>query len=173
MAPSLSDHHDLFLRMGSFSASVKKPEARERLRKPLRALKWMKKTWFATSDPLEFRDRYAQGLNLLLPEIDLLIVDEAHNLRKGFGPDVSNRNRVLGVMLGHPDVEDPMLLDYARRVKWVLMLSATPFEYDYADLHRQLAPAGPLPSRSALVEDLADPGLLLHGQARPRPHDVG
>lgn len=77
----------------------------------------------------------------MVPEIDLLVVDEAHNLKKGFGSNgerhVSNRNRILGLALGHPAGAVSNCSWYGPRVKRVLCLSATPFEDDYGDLWRQ------------------------------------
>lgn len=84
-------------------------------------------------DPFEFRDDYGRVVNALVPDLDLLIIDETHNLKHGFGPNVSNRNRVLGLALGHKDGKRPDCPWYGPRVKRVLLLSATPFEYDYAD----------------------------------------
>ena len=85
---------------------------------------------------------YGRALNAALPPIDLLIVDEAHNLKHGFHPKVSNRNRILGLALGHPEGGHPDCPWYGPRVKRLLCLSATPFEEDYGDLARQLSVLG-------------------------------
>ena len=135
----IHDHSDLFLRATSFSVSVKQAEGRKRCRQRLLPfLPWIDPGLLRLRDPGAFRDMYGRVLNALIPQIDLLVIDEAHNFKHGFGPSVSNRNRVMGMALGHPDGAHPQCPWFGPRVKRVLMLSATPFEYDYADLHRQL-----------------------------------
>ncbi|HXV59908.1 MAG TPA: helicase-related protein [Vicinamibacteria bacterium] len=67
-----------------------------------------------------------------------MIIDEAHALKHGFDPKGSNRNRVLGMALGHPVASSDEYPWYQRRVRRVLLLSATPFEYDYRDVFNQL-----------------------------------
>ncbi len=135
----VSDQRDVFLRMTSFSASVKTEEARQRIRRwLLPKVPWIDSQHLRKRDPSSFRDWYGRVLNAIVPEIDLLIVDEAHNLRKGYGPHASNRNRVLGLALGHPEGAADGCDWYGSRIRRVLLLSATPFEYDYADLYHQL-----------------------------------
>ena len=125
--------------MTTFSLSIKQVEAREKYRDRLLALvPWVDRSLLRVQDPLDFRDIYGRVLNAVVPDIDLLIVDEAHNLKHGFGRNVSNRNRVLGFALGHPEGIGDDCPWYAKRAKRVLLLSATPFEYDYADLYKQL-----------------------------------
>ena len=135
-----SDHSDLFLRYGSFSVSVKDGEARKRCRDRLKPyLPWLPADLLdARRSDHEFRDMYGRALNALLPPIDLLVVDEAHNFKHGFGPRVSNRNRLLGMALGHASGEHPDCDWYGPRVRNLLMLSATPFEHGYGDVYRQL-----------------------------------
>ncbi len=134
---------DLFLRFTSFSLATKQAGDRQRYAKHLRErLPWVRRGDLALGSAHGFRDAYGRILNAVLPEIDLLVVDEAHNLKRGFGARVSNRNRILGLALGHPSALDDAAprtsLGYGPRVKRVLCLSATPFEDDYADLARQL-----------------------------------
>ena len=138
---SINANRDFFLRMTSFSLALKQPESRDRYRREILSyVGWLESELQAT-EPGEFREQYGRTLNALLPDIDLLVVDEAHNLRKGFGAPgdryVSNRNRVLGLMLGHSQAEDAERPWYKPRVKRVLCLSATPFEDGYRDLWRQ------------------------------------
>ncbi len=136
---NLNDNCDLYLRMTTFSVAAGNREGRKRCRERLlRYLPWVDRQLLNRRDPGEFRDMYGRLLNALMPPLDLLVVDEAHNFKHGFGPRVSNRNRVLGLALGHPSGGIADCPWYGRRVKRVLMLSATPFEYDYADLYRQL-----------------------------------
>ena len=134
------DHADLFLRSGTFSLSVKSADARKRARKRLLPfVPWVDKSLLdGRLNDSDYRDNYGRVLNALIPEIDLLIVDEAHNFKHGFHPRVSNRNRILGMALGHQDGRGEDCRWYGSRVKRLLLLSATPFEYDYADLLRQL-----------------------------------
>lgn len=139
----ISDQHDPFLRMTMFSIATRQPESRKRYRKILRRLlPWISRSLMRSQDPFDFRDDYGRVVNALVPDLDLLIVDEAHNLKHGFGPKVSNRNRVLGLVLGHKDGKRSDCPWYGPRVKRVLLLSATPFEYDYADIYRQLDVVG-------------------------------
>lgn len=135
----IQDRRDPFLRMTMFSIATRQPESRKRYRKMLRdLLPWINSTLMGSCDPMEFRDDYGRVVNALMPNLDLLIVDEAHNLKHGFGPKVSNRNRVLGLALGHKDGQRYDCPWYRPRVGRVMLLSATPFEYDYADIYRQL-----------------------------------
>ncbi len=138
---SINANRDFFLRMTSFSLALKQPESRDRYRREILSYVGWLGSELQAREAGEFREQYGRALNALLPDIDLLVVDEAHNLRKGFGTPgdryVSNRNRVLGLMLGHSQAEDAERRWYQPRVKRVLCLSATPFEDDYRDLWRQ------------------------------------
>ena len=135
----IKDRRDPFLRMTMFSIATRQPSSRKRYREALRRLlPWIDTSLLSSRDPYDFRDGYGRAVNALVPNLDLLIVDEAHNLKHGFGPKVSNRNRVLGLALGHKDGRGKEYPWYQPRAKRVLLLSATPFEYDYADIYRQL-----------------------------------
>jgi hypothetical protein len=135
----IKDRRDPFLRMTMFSIATRQSSSRQRYRETLRRLlPWIDTRLLSSRDPYEFRDGYGRAVNALVPNLDLLIVDEAHNLKHGFGPKVSNRNRVLGLALGHKDGRGKEYPWYQPRVKRALLLSATPFEYDYADIYRQL-----------------------------------
>lgn len=136
----LNEHRDFFLRMSSFSITTKEGDSRRRYRERLYPLlpPVAGELLAVGRDPDLFRDNFGKALNAVLPDIDLLIVDEAHNLKHGFGPNVSNRNRVLGFALGHPEAMSSRYPWYGRRVRHLLLLSATPFEYDYGDIWRQL-----------------------------------
>lgn len=72
---------------------------------------------------------WATALNSILPRFDLVVVDEAHNLKKG--RDTSDRNQLLAMLLGS-DCED------TSRVGRLLLLSATPFDRQLNHLHNQL-----------------------------------
>lgn len=134
----LNSQRDIFARMTSFSLAVNSAENRKRQRKQLLPhLPWITPRLLRARDPDEFRDAYGAVLNAAIPELDLLVVDEAHNLKHGFGRRVSTRNRILSFAFGGapaPELDCPW---YAHKVRHVLFLSATPFEYDYGDICRQ------------------------------------
>ncbi len=142
---------DPVLRMTTFSVAVKDADRRRRYVKEIREYApWLADQLRGVRRPDEFITRLGFAINGLLPELDLLIIDEAHNLRHGFGPRVSNRNRLLAIALGHaePGFEPPDW--YRPKARRVLMLSATPFECDYADIYRQLDVLGKSRTRFAL-----------------------
>ena len=130
---------DFFLRMTSFSIRSKREDDRRRLRERLKnVVRWLPQASLSARTPDAFRDAFGCAVNAVIPPIDLLIVDEAHNLKHGFGPSASTRNRVLGLMCGRPFDDAADLHWYGLRPRNVLLLSATPFEEDYASLYRQL-----------------------------------
>lgn len=158
---SVNANRDFFLRMTSFSLALRHEESRNDYRKQmLPYVEWLAPA-LDTADAETFREQYGRALNALLPDIDLLVVDEAHNLRKGFGSperSTSNRNRILGLMLGHPSAEGPEYSWYGQRIKRVLCLSATPFEQDYGDVWRQFDVLGKGGVRvRGLCEERAEP----------------
>ena len=75
----------------------------------------------------DFVTDVGHAMNEVIADADLVIFDEAHNLKHGLRRNTSIRNRLLGNVFGHPN----------QRAKQVLFLSATPFEDDYAAIHRQ------------------------------------
>jgi superfamily II DNA or RNA helicase len=137
---------DFILRMSSFSLPLAgkdsvDPEAAKRLRAELlRHLPWISPAWLDARNKDGFKRNVASALCCALPSFDLVIVDEAHNLKHGFGDAAASRNKVLGVTFGHPSelnqaAEWP---GFAHRAKRVLFLSATPVEDSYAQLWNQL-----------------------------------
>lgn len=134
----LNRDRDFFLRMSSFSLALKDPQRRVDLRKKLLTLvPWVGRGQIRNRTEDGFKDDFGCALNATLPEFDLVIFDEAHNLKHGYGPRVSTRNRVLAATLGHPSVKTDKCYWYGPRAKRVLLLSATPFEEDYSSLRRQ------------------------------------
>ncbi len=141
----LSADQDLFLRMTSFSPQLggkdshtqKKgmKRAKERLRA---ALPQLTRTSLDLRAPDRFRDDYGRLINAVVPPIDLLIVDEAHNYKHGYRRRAALRNHLTALVFGHPSGADEGHPGYGHRVRHLLMLSATPFEHDYADLYNQL-----------------------------------
>jgi len=133
-------HVDLFLRLTSFSLPLGATKGRQRARDKLReALPRLDRSDLPNTSFDAFVEAYGQALNALLPELDLLVIDEAHNLKHGLRKGGSQRNRLLSLISGRARIEHvPEWEEYAPKVKRVLLLSATPFEYDYVDLWNQL-----------------------------------
>lgn len=86
-------------------------------------------------DKESVKNIWAQAINQALPTFDLVIVDEAHNLKAGI--DSSDRNRVLSQIMGVS--LDPATHNLTPRAKNVLLLSATPYDRDPKQLQNQLA----------------------------------
>ena len=139
----LNADRDFFLRMTSFSLALKHSESRRKLRRMLRRqISWIPRGAIPVQAPGRFQEAFGAALNAGFPQIDLLIVDEAHNLKHGFNPKGSIRNHIMGLAFGHPDGQSPERPWYTPRIDQLLLLSATPFEEDYAAIHRQLAVFG-------------------------------
>jgi len=138
---SVDAQRDFLLRMSSFSLSISEGgEDWEGRRAQLRRV-----THHLDPDVADlrhkrrerFRDGIGRTLNQLLPRYDLVIVDEAHNLKHGRRSDTT-RNRLLDLILGgHPEAAGEGL-PVERRLSRLLLLSATPVETDYAQLWNQL-----------------------------------
>jgi hypothetical protein len=143
----LDPNRDFFMRMTSFSLGVGgrdgtvDTEAARKLRERLkRYLPWLRDEALDLRAKQSFKDNVARAVCCALPVFDLVIVDEAHNLKHGFAENVSARNRVLSLAFGHPTaVADPGLFPhYGPRARRVLFLSATPIEETYTQLWNQL-----------------------------------
>jgi hypothetical protein len=141
---SLDPNRDFFVRMSSFSLPLRETdEDRRRLRDRLREqLPWLSDEAFAGADKADFKRRVAQVLCCALPKFDLVIVDEAHNLKHGVASGSSTRNQVLSLAFGrHPPGEAPssrLFPGYGPRAERVLFLSATPLEETYRHVWNQL-----------------------------------
>lgn len=141
---SLDPNRDFFVRMSSFSLALgKTTDDWERTRDALRKqLPGMSKEAFSLRSKDQFKKNFARALCCALPTFDLVIVDEAHNLKHGFHPGASSRNHVIAEMFGRhaeDDVPDRRLFrDYGKRAKRVLFLSATPLEESYGHIWNQL-----------------------------------
>ena len=135
---------DFFVRLTSFSLPVTNADGRLAARRDqlLRALPWMKRELLEAKDKERYKKNFARAVNCALPDIDLLIVDEAHNLKAGWSEGKSAiRNTVLGCALGGMAINDEFTSQfkgYAPRAKRVLFLSATPIETDLKQLWNQL-----------------------------------
>lgn len=142
---AIGPDRDFFLRMTSFSLQLGNERAGwdEQRTKLLSALPWLSAEPFdlrSTRDKEAFKDNFARAICCAMPVFDLVIIDEAHNLKHGFGEGVAARNRVLGLSFGRPG-DTPSrkwFPGYGPRAKRVLFLSATPLEESYHDLWNQL-----------------------------------
>lgn len=143
---SIDRNRDFFLRLSSFSLPVSgkdmvDPESARHLRDGMRRyLPWLDDKVFDMRNRKAFKDNIARAICCALPMFDLVIVDEGHNLKHGFSENVSARNRVLGLAMGHPESAADMRLfpNFGPRAKRVLFLSATPIEETYTHLWNQL-----------------------------------
>lgn len=163
---TLDPNRDFFVRLTSFSLSMpwrddaERQEAK-RLRDGLRThLPWMRDEVFDLRAKHTFKDNFAKAVCCSLPQFDLVIVDESHNLKHGFGDDVASRNRVLGLAMGHQAGagNERLFPGYGLRADRVLFLSATPVEESYRQLWNQLdvfGKAGPYADLAA--EDVSAP----------------
>jgi hypothetical protein len=142
----LDPDRDFFARLMSFSLAVGgkgtlNPDDVLRMRNGLRRhLPWMRDEVFDLRSKQAFKDNFASALCCALPVFDLVIIDEAHNLKHGFSLSASARNRVLALALGRDrsSVDMKLFPAYAPRAKRVLLLSATPVEETYQHLWNQL-----------------------------------
>jgi hypothetical protein len=143
---NLDPDRDFFARLTSFSIAIggeksANPDDARRMRSGLRRyLPWVKDDVFDLRSKQTFKDNFASAVCCALPTFDLVIVDEAHNLKRGFSASVSARNRVLALAMGrNKSAADPTLFPgYGLRAKRVLLLSATPVEETYRHLWNQL-----------------------------------
>lgn len=76
---------------------------------------------------------WARAINRILPKFDLIVVDEAHNFKRGLTS--SDRNKNLATILGTDIQQDHQLVPLINKV---LLLSATPYEYGLEELYNQL-----------------------------------
>lgn len=134
---------DFFVRLTSFSLPVSGADGTLGRRKEqlLRAVPWLPPDLLDARNKERYKRNFARAVNCALPDIDLLIVDEAHNLKAGWKEGSSSvRNTVLGCALGGHVVDEDAgrFKGYRRRVRKVLFLSATPIEYEIRQLWNQL-----------------------------------
>ena len=142
---AVEPNRDFFLRLSSFSLGLSDSGDRKSWTNVrddlLRTIPWLSRSDLSVrGSKEEFKDNLARAACCALPAFDLVIVDEAHNLKHGFGPQVAARNRVLALTLGHPESDGKAhgFPDRTPRAKKVLLLSATPIEEDYRQLWNQL-----------------------------------
>lgn len=139
---------DFFARLSSFSIGLSDKEkdggeGYKKLRNRLvDAVPWLDRAaeLLSIRNKAEFKDNVARAVCCALPEFDLVIVDEGHNLKHGFDRNVAARNRVLALAFGHPSEAGRKkdFPSYGPRAKRVLFLSATPLEETYRHIWNQL-----------------------------------
>src|SRR5690606_11031717 len=131
---SVDRDRDFFMRMTSFSLPLsKKDDDLRRTRDGLRAhLPWLADEALSLRQPHDdFKRSFGRALCTALPEFDLVIVDEAHNLKHGYSTGGSSRNLVLGAAFGRSPLTRPehrFFPCYGPREKRVLPPSSTPHE---------------------------------------------
>jgi len=139
---TLDSERDFFLRLSSFSLATGDEEAElaETRRKFRKELPWLDDEILSLRSKKEFKDNLAKALCCAIPKFDLLVIDEAHNLKHGFSDRIAARNRVIAFMFGRDsqEVDRQKFPDYGNRASKVLFLSATPIEDDYRQLWNQL-----------------------------------
>ena len=138
----LDPDRDFFARMTSFSVALgRDSESWKRVRdNVVRHVPWVDRDTFDLRSRDRFKDSVGRALNAVLPAIDLVVVDEGHNLKHGLGADASTRNRLMALAFGHPSLaaEGVTWPTYGPRARRVLFLSATPVEDDFTHLWNQL-----------------------------------
>ena len=141
----VNPNRDFFLRMTSFSLGLPDDKTLwvRRRDELLAELPWLPHSLFdmrgSGGDKALFKDNYAKAINTILPHFDLVVIDEAHNLKHGLQTGGAARNRLLSFVLGHPEDADPRdFPNYGLRFDRVLLLSATPLESDYREIWNQL-----------------------------------
>ena len=126
---------DFFISMHAFSLSLSDDQSEwKRKSEQLEALIPAKER-ITPKTKIDVKDCYARVLNYILPEFDLIVIDEAHNFKHDF--ESSYRNRVLSGVLGFRNE-----LEFQPKVKSALLLSATPYDRNLVQLRNQLKMVG-------------------------------
>lgn len=156
---STDPDRDFFARMSSFSLPLgRSGDDWQRTRDALRhLLPWLPKEAFALHNKQAFKSNFAYAVCCALPKFDLVIVDEAHNLKHGYSTWASARNRVFAEAFGRADsAPNPKHFPgYGPRAERVLFLSATPLEETYRHVWNQLDIFG----RAEPFSELRDEGV--------------
>jgi hypothetical protein len=138
---------DFFIGKDSFSLALSEDQSTwERKRDELKALVPAHEWQAAIKGKADIKEQYARALNYILPEFDLVVIDEAHNFKSDF--ESSDRNRVLSRVFGFSEEAG-----YAPKMKRALLLSATPYDRDLNQLRNQLNLVGKL---DLLPESICD-----------------
>ena len=142
---TLDPGRDFFARMSSFSLAMGGDSSAgnwQRIRDGLRRhMPWLPSEVFDLRKKEAFKRNFARALCCALPTFDLVIVDEAHNLKHGRHSSAV-RNQMLAEAFGHHDSQYPLdrklFPNYGARARRVLFLSATPLEESYRHVWNQL-----------------------------------
>lgn len=135
---------DFFARLTSFSLpGTGTGGVLDARRRQLReVVPWLGEDVLDARSPERYKRNFARAVNCALPTFDLVIIDEAHNLKAGWSETGSSiRNTVIGCALGGKVIDDEFagaFRGYTRRAKRILFLSATPIESDIKQLWNQL-----------------------------------
>lgn len=137
---AINANRDFLVRMTSFSLPLSEKTSKwyELRRQICDQLPWLPESALDLRNKSAFKDTFARAVNAVLPRFDLLVIDEAHNLKHGFGLEVSSRNRLIGLVLGHEDEAAPYINGGMIKVERVLALSATPIETTFRELWNQM-----------------------------------
>ena len=167
-AASTQPDRDFFVRLTSFSLAMRGggegldgPDARRLRKAMLQRLPWLNPAALDLRNKREFKHAIACAACCALPDFDLVIMDEAHNLKHGLRQHGADRNQLLSLMLGQRGerVDRRLFPGYGPRAKRVLLISATPLEDSYRHVWNQLAVFGktesPRYDASPLVDDAA------------------
>jgi hypothetical protein len=133
-------NRDFFVRLTSFSFPLQADRQRwHAKREELESVApLIDRSWLNLHNKERFKESYARAVNTLLPHYDLVVVDEAHNLKHGLESHAT-RNQLLMLLLGRdPRAEGDGWSHYGQRFDRVLLLSATPLETDYREVWNQL-----------------------------------
>ena len=142
---------DFFVRGASFSFALSEDYEEldrqlDRLQSQVPARDWRDIAESARQDAGKYKQRvklqYARALNYVLPDFDLVVIDEAHNFKKGF--ETSSRNLILSRVLGFNREDDDSIshYQYQPRVAAALLMSATPYDRNLTHLYNQLRMVG-------------------------------
>ena len=160
---TVDPNRDFFLRLTSFSLALAgrdsvDAESGRKVRERLRgSLPWLPDQIFDLRNKQTFKDNVARAICCAIPRFDLVVIDEAHNLKHGWSEDGAARNRVLSLVLGRAGGADEKLFrNFGPRAKRVLFLSATPIDETYRHLWNQLDLVGRSKKFSALRSNDAD-----------------
>jgi hypothetical protein len=143
----LDPDRDFFCRLTSFSFGLSEESEGWAHRRDAmhELLPWLRRDAFDLGSKSRFKENYARAVACALQPFDLVIIDEAHNLKHGLQKHAALRNRLLALSLGHDDSPAGAARtwrSYGPRAKRVLFLSATPVEDDYLHLWNQLDVTG-------------------------------
>ncbi len=134
----LDSHRDFVLRLTSFSFPLPRESERwkEKRAELLELTPALEGVAIDLRNKEQFKASYACALNTVLPHYDLVVIDEAHNLKHGRRSKAA-RNMALRRLLGLEE-EGELPRGYGRRFDRLLLLSATPLETDFRELWNQL-----------------------------------